>query len=74
MTPENGGNRVVGGLRTTWMTMALNGGVSLEDVKKICGNVDAETILKLLDQMSGNNWRMVSQQLFERIQGLRKVS
>ncbi len=103
------------GLRTTWMTMALNGGVSLEDVKKICGNVDAETILKhyfqsdgdriraklkatmppvlggegstdprlaaeadglldLLDQMNGQNWRIVSQELFERIQSLRNAS
>ena len=34
------------GLRTTWMTMALNGGISLEDVKKICGSVDSETIIK----------------------------
>lgn len=103
------------GLRSTWMTMALNGGVSLEDVKKICGNVDAETILKhyftsdgdrvraklkmtmpavlggeeksgegvaavadelidLLDQMNGHNWRLVSQQLLERIQSLREAS
>lgn len=34
------------GLRTTWMTMALNGGISLEDVQKICGSLDTETILK----------------------------
>jgi len=28
------------------MTLALTGGISMEDVQKICGSVDTETILK----------------------------
>ena len=33
-------------LKTTWITNALNAGISMEDVQRITGNVDAETILK----------------------------
>ncbi|PXA04016.1 hypothetical protein DDZ13_08195 [Coraliomargarita sinensis] len=51
LTGESGGSRrrpvrSFHGLKTTWMTMALRGGVSLEDIKKICGNVDTQVILK----------------------------
>jgi len=49
-SPEGGGRRrpirSLGALRTTWMTNALNGGISLQDVKAICGSADTEVVLK----------------------------
>lgn len=45
------------GLRTTWMTMALNGGISIEDVQKICGSIDTETILKHYFRSNGARLR-----------------
>jgi integrase len=45
------------GLRTTWMTMALNGGISLEDVQKICGSIDTETVLKHYFRSNGARLR-----------------
>ena len=33
----------------------------------------ADELLDLLDQMNGHNWRIISQQLFERIQSLRNA-
>lgn len=45
------------GLRTTWMTMALNGGISLEDVRKICGSIDTETILRHYFRSNGTRLR-----------------
>lgn len=46
------------GLRTTWMTMALNGGISLEDVQKICGSIDTETVLKHYFRSDGERLRL----------------
>ena len=37
--------------------MALNGGISIEDVKKICGSIDTETILKHYFRSNGARLR-----------------
>lgn len=53
--------RSFGSLKTTWMTMALRSGVSLEDIKKICGNVDTGVILKHYYKSDGERIRRMLQ-------------
>lgn len=67
--PEGGGLRRVPirsfhGLRTTWMTNALNGGISMEDVQRVIGSVDAETIIKHYFNSNSERIRNLLQQNF----------
>lgn len=69
MKPEKGGLRRVPirsfhGLRTTWMTNALNGGISMEDVQRVIGSVDAETIIKHYFNSNAERIRGLLQQNF----------
>lgn len=61
--------RSFGTLKTTWMTWALRSGVSLEDVKKICGNVDTDVILKHYFESDGERIRQKLQSHMPKILG-----